>query len=60
VEIYHHRTAEPNPTFSLYADKDAYWYGVFRRQFDLLWRSREEKGRVTDLSGAVVSASNGE
>jgi hypothetical protein len=54
VEIYHHRTSEVNPTFSLHADKDAYWYRLFRRQFDLLWQSCEEQGRVSDIvtSGA--------
>jgi hypothetical protein len=49
VEIYHHRTPELNPTFSLCANRDASWYGVFRKQFDLLWQSCEEKGRVLDL-----------
>ena len=49
VEIYHHRTPEMNATFSLHASKDAYWYRFFRKQFDLLWQSCEEHGRVSDV-----------
>lgn len=49
VEIYHHRTADPNPTFKLRAAEDSYWYAFFRKQFDLLWQSCEEAGRVTNL-----------
>ena len=56
VEIYHHRTPETNPAFSLYAEKDAYWYGIFRRQFDLLWQSCEDKGRVVDLIESIIRA----
>ncbi|MBN1450110.1 MAG: hypothetical protein JW963_03770 [Anaerolineales bacterium] len=49
VEIYHHRTAEPNPTFLLKASDDSYWYNFFKSQFDLLWRSCEENGKVVDI-----------
>ena len=49
VEIYHHRTPEMDATFSLSAMKDAYWYVFFRKQFDILWQSCEEQGRVVDL-----------
>ena len=38
VEIYGHRTAEPNPTFMLVPDRDAQWYAYFRKQFDLIGR----------------------
>lgn len=49
VEIYHHRTADPNPTFKLHATDDSYWYGFFRKQFDLLWQSCEESGKITNI-----------
>ncbi len=49
VEIYHHRTAEPNPTFLLKASDDAYWYSFFKNQFDLLWKSCVEKGKIVDV-----------
>lgn len=49
VEIYHHRTAETNPTFLLKASNDSYWYGFFKNQFDLLWKSCLEKGKVIDI-----------
>jgi len=49
VEIYHHRTADPNPTFSLRATDDSYWYGFFRKQFDLLWQSCEDSGKIVNL-----------
>jgi len=53
VETYHHSTPEQNPTFSLCADRDAYWYGIFREQFGLFWKSCEEEGRVLDLIEAA-------
>jgi len=49
VEIYHHRTAEMNAAFSLNAAEDAYWYGFFREQFEVLWKSCKECGRVLDV-----------
>lgn len=39
VELYHHRSAEDNPTFELHAARDGEWYTFFRRQFDLMWAS---------------------
>ena len=54
VELYHHRTPEVNPKFFLYATEDSYWYNFFRKQFDLLWESCEEDGRVR---GIVYSSS---
>lgn len=39
VELYHHRSAEDNPTFELHAARDGEWYQFFRRQFDLMWVS---------------------
>ncbi|MGH2532373.1 MAG: hypothetical protein ACRDJW_08705 [Thermomicrobiales bacterium] len=52
VEIYHHRSAEPNPTFRLRADQDPYWYSFFRTQFQLMWESCESPihpGRITQV-----------
>lgn len=49
VEIYHHKTPEMNPKFYLRATEDSYWYDLFRRQFDLLWKSCEDHGRVKDI-----------
>ncbi len=46
VEIYHHRTADRNPTFELRPEEDAYWYGVFKQQFDLLWNACEATGNT--------------
>lgn len=39
VELYHHKSAEPNPVFELRASEDAYWYDFFRNQFEILWNS---------------------
>lgn len=39
VEIYHHRSAEPKAAFELRASDDPFWYGFFRRQFEILWNS---------------------
>jgi hypothetical protein len=39
IEMYHHRSAEPNPTFHLRASDDHLWYNFFRRQYDILWAS---------------------
>lgn len=46
VEIYQHRTLEPNPSFSLHADRDGHWYGLFRGQFETMW----ESGRAVPLT----------
>lgn len=55
VEIYHHRTPEANPRFSLHATEDSYWYNFFRKQFDLLWKSCEDNGRVRDIAPPSLS-----
>lgn len=39
VEIYQHKSAEPNPTFELRATDDPLWYKFFRQQFEILWKS---------------------
>ncbi len=39
VELYHHRSAEPNPTFEVNAKDDPTWYSFFERQYDILWDS---------------------
>lgn len=46
VEIYGHRTAEPNPTFMLVPDRDAQWYAYFRKQFDLIWETCNDANRI--------------
>ncbi|HET8643787.1 MAG TPA: hypothetical protein VFM37_17760, partial [Pseudonocardiaceae bacterium] len=46
VEIYQHRTLEPNPTFTLHADRDGPWYAQFREQFETMW----ESGRALPLT----------
>jgi hypothetical protein len=49
VEIYHHRTPDKNPTFSLRADEDAHWYEFFRKQFEMMWESCGNDGRITNI-----------
>lgn len=39
VELYHHRSAEPNPAFELRASDDPFWYRFFRNQYEVLWNS---------------------
>jgi hypothetical protein len=39
VEIYQHRSREPNPCFQLKAERDGHWYKFFANQFDVLWDS---------------------
>ncbi len=39
VEIYHHQSADDNPTFTLYADRDGEWYKFFLQQFNTMWDS---------------------
>ncbi len=39
VELYHHRTTEPNATFDLTASEDPFWYRFFRQQYDILWNT---------------------
>lgn len=39
VEIYQHHSFDPNPTFVLERERDAYWYDFFKQQFELLSRS---------------------
>jgi len=43
VELYHHKTTEPNPTFILRASDDPHWYQFFRKQYELLWNSCRTK-----------------
>lgn len=45
VELYHHRSAEPNPTFGLRVSDDPFWYKFFRNQYEILWNSC----RIEDL-----------
>lgn len=39
VELYHHRSNESNPTFTLYANRDGEWYKFFLQQFTTMWDS---------------------
>lgn len=39
VELYQHRSLEPNPCFGLRAERDGRWYRFFVNQFDILWES---------------------
>jgi hypothetical protein len=39
VELYQHRSLEPNPCFGLRGERDARWYRFFLRQFEVLWDS---------------------
>jgi hypothetical protein len=58
IEIYHHRTPEMNPSFSLRATDDSYWYTFFRKQFDLLWESCENHGRIKDVDSCRLRDEN--
>ncbi|MEN3611366.1 hypothetical protein AAH979_17625 [Plantactinospora sp. ZYX-F-223] len=55
VEMYQHRTVEPNPTFKLRADRDGQWYALFRGQFETMW----ESARELDPRQNAEAASNG-
>jgi hypothetical protein len=39
VEIYQHKSLDPNPTVMLDANRDEKWYHFFQNQFDVLWSS---------------------
>jgi hypothetical protein len=39
VEIYQHKSLEPNPLFILEAQRDEKWYRFFLQQFEVLWSS---------------------
>lgn len=39
VEMYHHETAKPNPTFELSRSDDPEWFHFFKEQFDTMWHS---------------------
>jgi hypothetical protein len=43
VEIYHHKSPEPNPAFMLKKSDDPYWYDFFLRQYENLWDSCRTK-----------------
>lgn len=45
VELYHHKSMEPTPTFEIKAAEDSHWYSYFKRQCEVLWAScRTEQG----------------
>jgi len=39
VELYHHKSAEPNPAFLIRTTEDPHWYQFFLRQYEILWNS---------------------
>jgi hypothetical protein len=39
MEIYQHRSLEPNPCFGVRGERDGRWYRFFVNQFDTLWES---------------------
>lgn len=39
VEIYQHKSLDPNPTFMLDGQRDEKWYHFFQNQFEVLWSS---------------------
>jgi len=52
VEVYQHRTLEPNPSFSVRANRDGHWYDLFRSQFETLWDSARPLALVTGVPAA--------
>ena len=38
VEIYHHNSTDPSPSFELTSKNDSYWFRFFLEQFDLMWK----------------------
>lgn len=51
VELYHHRSAEPNPAFELRVSDDPFWFRFFQNQWEILWNScRIEKISEHDKS----------
>lgn len=49
IELYHHRSLEPNAMFELRANEDKEWFSFFKNQHELLWQScRREYFIVTD------------
>jgi len=50
VELYHHKSSEPNPTFEVKAIvDDPFWCEFFQKQFDDLWKFCESRERVGTL-----------
>lgn len=38
VEIYHHNSDEPSPSFYLTNNSDPYWFKFFSDQFEIMWK----------------------
>jgi hypothetical protein len=53
VELYQHRSLEPNPCFGLRAERDGRWYRFFVTQFDVLWDSARPVPRKPQVSGTA-------
>jgi hypothetical protein len=43
IEIYHHNTNEPKPSFEISAKNDSYWYQFFCKQFDFMWEKCDKE-----------------
>jgi hypothetical protein len=52
IEIYHHRTPDKNPTFSLHATEDGHWYEFFCNQFEIMWESCRDDGRIVSITAS--------
>jgi len=43
INIYHHNSAEPSPSFQLGKDIDPHWFNFFQEQFDLMWKQSSKR-----------------
>ncbi len=43
IEIYHHNSTEPGPSFYLNTNKDPFWFRFFKDQFELMWNQSSQK-----------------
>lgn len=50
VELYQHRSVEPNPFLGLRAGRDNFWYRFFVDQFNTLWESARPAPEFPALS----------
>lgn len=57
VEIYQHKSVEPNPSFKLERQKDPEWYDFFAQQFSLLAASSRP---APSLKGTATKPKNGQ
>jgi len=55
IEMYHHESAKPNPTFELSRTDDSEWFQFFKEQFETMWKSC----RVENFENAVETHKGG-